>query len=479
MAISNIEKQYNNDLHTLRNKISDYKEKFDKFKELTKNTIECNNNYLDPSKEKYNGYIFQGYGLCNASENKQFLDNKNNSINNQDQCKKICDSEENCSGFTMYKPGTHKKTIVPDVPDPPRILGAWYGNRDDNSDIFGNKNGFRNMLPEVWKLNTSKMTQLQQFSNNNTMLTTGLKPWSIVDGGIVIKWTGDVDHILVNMALNKEVYYGFSNDGVSWVGDPILLATRSEDTRTIRGTSHIGTPINPEYNVIPPEGAKYMLFGSGNGDNYVKTIEVVPPKLPDKIEYDNGCYWFKDTPITEWKGSTVTKNNNLLGDDVMCFKKITSDMKMCPKEKPNCNDGICMARDNSLQNLENEILLLNNDIINSFVKLNNDYKRYKNSSEMINISKEIKLLNTMQELQVEKQLLKMEKEENIINTFTSKENILKSENKYYNYLLLVVILVIYSVYSLYRGENYDNIDYIILLLILLYVAYISYMTIYK
>jgi hypothetical protein len=253
----------------------------------------------------------------------------------------------------------------------------------------------------------------------------------------------------------------------------------SADTRNIGGTLNMAGPTNSVYQVAFPKGAKYMLIGSGNGNNYVKTIELVPPKLPGKIEYDNRCYWFKDTPITEWNGSTVTKNNNLLGDDVMCFKKITSDMKTCPKEKPNCNGGICMSRDNTLQNLENEILILNNDIINSFVKLNNDYKRYKNSSEMINISKEIKLLNTMQELQVEKQLLKMEKEENTTNTFTSKDNILKSENKYYNYLLLLVILVIYSVYSLYRGENYDNIDYIILLLILLYVAYISYITIYK
>ena len=479
MAISNIEKQYNKDLDTLRNKIGDYKEIFDKFKELTKNTIECNNNYLDLSKEKYNGYIFQGYGFCNASQNREFIDNKNNSINNQDQCKKICDSEENCSGFTMYKPGTHKKTIIPVDPDPPRILGAWYGNRDDQSDLFGDKNGFTNRLPEIWKLNTGKMTQLRQISNNNTKLTTYLKDWSIVDGGVVIKWIGDVDHILVNMALNKEVYYGFSNDGVTWVGDPIRMAIWSADTRTIGGTRNMAGPTNSVYQVALPKGAKYMLIGSGNGNNYVKTIELVPPKLPGKIEYDNRCYWFKDTPITEWNGSTVTKNNNLFGDDVMCFKKITSDMKMCPKEKPNCNGGICMSRDNTLQNLENEILILNNDIINSFVKLNNDYKRYKNSSEMINISKEIKLLNTMQELQVEKQLLKMDKEENTTNTFTSKDNILKSENKYYNYLLLLVILVIYSVYSLYRGENYDNIDYIILLLILLYVAYISYITIYK
>ena len=101
---------------------------------------------------------------------------------------------------------------------------------------------------------------------------------------------------------------------------------------------------------------------------------------------------------------------------------------------------------------------------------------------MIKISKEIKVLNTIQELQVEKQLLKIEKEEkeqDIGNNFGSRENIFKSENRYYNYLLLVVILVLYSIYGLYRGENYDNIDYIILFLILLYVAYVAYMTFYK
>ena len=138
-----------------------------------------------------------------------------------------------------------------------------------------------------------------------------------------------------------------------------------------------------------------------------------------------------------------------------------------------------LNKNKSREKLENEILTLNNDIVNSFVKLNDDYKKYKNSPEMIKISKEIKLLNTIQELQVEKQLLKMEKEEDITNNFGSRENIFKAENRYYNYLLLVVILLSYSIYSLYRGENYDNIDYIILFLILLYVAYVAYMTFYK
>ena len=138
-----------------------------------------------------------------------------------------------------------------------------------------------------------------------------------------------------------------------------------------------------------------------------------------------------------------------------------------------------LNKNKSREKLENEILTLNNDIVNSFVKLNDDYKKYKNSPEMIKISKEIKLLNTIQELQVEKQLLKMEKEEDITNNFGSRENIFKAENRYYNYLLLVVILLSYSIYSLYRGENYDNIDYIILFLILLYIAYVAYMTFYK
>ena len=98
---------------------------------------------------------------------------------------------------------------------------------------------------------------------------------------------------------------------------------------------------------------------------------------------------------------------------------------------------------------------------------------------MIKISKQIKALNTIRELQVEKNLLKLEQEHDISNKFSSRENIFKAENRYYNYLLLVVILLSYSIYSLYRGENYDNIDYIILFLILLYVAYVAYMTFYK
>ena len=111
MSINNIEKQYNEDLDKLKKKINDYKDKFNQFKEVSKNTIKCNNNYLDLSKEKFDGYIFQGNGFCNASENRQFINSKDSSLNNQDQCKKICDSKDNCSGFTMFKPGTHVSNL--------------------------------------------------------------------------------------------------------------------------------------------------------------------------------------------------------------------------------------------------------------------------------------------------------------------------------------------------------------------------------
>ncbi len=176
----------------------------------------------------------------------------------------------------------------------------------------------------------------------------------------------------------------------------------------------------------------------------------------------------------EWNIINLDNNNNNKAREIMCPKNLPKCLKT-----GNDDSGICMSEDSNLENLENEILTLNNDIVNSFVKLNDDYKKYKNSPEMIKISKEIKLLNTIQDLQVEKELLKMEKEEDITNNFGSRENIFKSENRYYNYLLLVVILVLYSIYGLYRGENYDNIDYIILFLILLYVAYVAYMTFYK
>ena len=159
--------------------------------------------------------------------------------------------------------------------------------------------------------------------------------------------------------------------------------------------------------------------------------------------------------------------------DLDNLKKIINDYK------DKLNQFKQINKNKSREKLENVILILNNDIVNSFLKLNNDYKKYKNSPQMIKISKEIKLLNTIQDLQVEKQLLKMENEQDISNNFGSRENIFKAENRYYNYLLLVVILLSYSVYSLYRGENYDNIDYIILFLILLYIAYVAYMTFYK
>ena len=43
MSINNIEKQYNEDLDKLKNKINDYKDKFNQFKEVSKNTIIKNN----------------------------------------------------------------------------------------------------------------------------------------------------------------------------------------------------------------------------------------------------------------------------------------------------------------------------------------------------------------------------------------------------------------------------------------------------
>lgn len=382
MNINNIEKQYNEDLDNLKKKINDYKDKFNQFKKVSKNTIKCNNNYLDLSKEKFDGYIFQGNGFCNASENRQFINNKDSSLNNQEQCKKICDSKDNCSGFTMFKPGTHVSTLEPEYED---------------------------------------------------------------------------------VEIKKQVTCNYL-DGTIWVmcGD-----------NKIRRWG------------IGPEGKDFAFRTCDYAVREVWKLDYCSEKTkklinnPGEKNYDNRCYWFKDEPIKEWSGSTVTKNNTLLADDVMCFKKNNPNMKMCPKETPDCNNGICMSKDSNLENLENQILTLNNDIINSFVKLNNDYKKYKNSSEMIKISKEIKLLNTIQDLEAEKQLLKMEKEQDITNNFGSRENIFKSENRYNNYLLLVVILVSYSIYSLYRGENYDNIDYIILFLILLYLAYVGYMTFYK
>lgn len=378
MNINNIEKQYNEDLDNLKKKINDYKDKFNQFKKVSKNTIKCNNNYLDLSKEKFDGYIFQGNGFCNASKNRQFVDNKDSSINNQEQCKKICDSKENCTGFTMFKPGTFTRTIVPvDTGDP---------NLKNRQCIGGSQcEGHR--CPDIGNCNTNLPCADQGDCNKYVRCPSGYHCN-----------TQSVGNICRNSCVKNE----------------------------------------------------------------------------DTIEYDNRCYWFDNKPVSDWSGSIINERNDVLGPDVMCYKK--NNYKMCPKEKPNCNGGICMSRDNKLENLENEILTLNNDIINSFVKLNDDYKKYKNSPEMINLSKEIKLLNTLQELQVEKQQLKMEKEQNINKTFGLKDrtNILKSENQYYTYLLLVLILFSYTIYSFYRGDKYDKIDYIILFLILLYIAYLVY-----
>ena len=390
ISINDIEKQYNIDLANLRKKINEYKDKLNNFKKLTKNTIECSYDYTDLTSGNYSNYIFQGYGFCNSkipdyknNLNRVFLGNTIDfhwsPTNKQDQCKKMCDSKENCTGFTMFKPGTFTRTVVPVDTGDPNLK---------NRQCIGGSQCEGHGCPDIGSCDTN----------------------------LPCKDQGDC---------NKYVRC--------------------------------------------PSGYHCSTQAIGN------SCRNFCVKNEDEIEYDNRCYWFDNKPVSDWSGSVITENNDVLGPDVMCYKKKNS-IKMCPKEKPNCNSGICMSSDNSLENSETEILTLNNDIINSFVKLNNDYKKYKNSPEMINLSKEIKLLNTLQELQVEKELLKMEKEEDITKTFGLKDrtNILKSENQYYNYLLLVLILFSYTIYTFYRGNNYDKIDYIILFLILLYIAYLVY-----
>ena len=247
MNINNIEKQYNKDLDNLKKKINDYKDKLNQFKQINKNTIKCNNNYLDLSKEKFDGYIFQGNGFCNASENRQFINNKDSSLNNQEQCKKICDSKDNCSGFTMFKAGTHVSTIEPKYED-----------------------------VEIKKPPTCKY----------------------VDGTV---WA---------MCGDKKIKrWGIGPEGKD---------------RAIANCNY----------------AARQNFKLGYCSEKTKKLM----NNPDEKKYDNRCYWFKDEPIKKWSGSTVTKNNTLLGHDIMCFKKKNSNMKMCPKETPDCNSGICMSK---------------------------------------------------------------------------------------------------------------------------------------
>ena len=380
MSINNIEKQYNKDLDNLKKKINDFKDKLNQFKNLNKNTIKCNNNYLDLSQEK--SFINKNSNYINWIEAPEDNYPGNDMVGNPptsvslETCQEICSSNPECKGIVY---GNHYNTP---------------GNQcflKSNMSRGYPATGFKSYFKETTETNTWIQAPEDNYAGNDL------------------------------------------------AGDPEMGSSLEEcQNACASDTNCKGIVYGNHYNTPGNQCFKKSDMSRGG-------------KAPGFKSY------FKQ----------------------LNFKKFNRDMKMCPKEKPNCNGGICMSRDNTLENLENKILTLNNDIINSFIKLNNDYKKYKNSPEMIKISKEIKLLNTIQELQVEKQLLKMENEEHITNNSGSRENIFKSENRYYNYLLLVVILLLYSIYSLYRGENYDNIDYIILFLILLYVAYVAYMTFYK
>ena len=189
----------------------------------------------------------------------------------------------------------------------------------------------------------------------------------------------------------------------------------------------------------------------------------------------------KDCKPALW-GNTEEAKWNIINLDNLDNNKASKII--CPKNLPKClkmgNDdyGICITKDSNLIDLENNILLLNNDIINIFTNLNQNLINYKNNPEMLKMYNEIKYLDNSLSIEINKELMLLE-EQNNIKKLKDSVNIRKTENRYNNYLLLLVILVTYTVYSLYRGENYDNIDYIILFLILLYVAYIAYMTFYK
>ena len=461
MSINNIEKQYNEDLDNLKKKINDYKNKLNQFKNLSKNTIKCNNNYLDLSQEK--SFINKNSNYINWIEAPEDNYPGNDMVGNPptsvslETCQEICSSNPECKGIVY---GNHYNTP---------------GNQcflKSNMSRGYPATGFKSYFKETTETNTWIQAPEDNYAGNDLAgdpeMGSSLEECQNACAsdtnckGIVY---GNHYNTPGNQCFKKSYMYrgskapGFKSyfkgpkkKKISWTEAP---------EHDYPGNDMVGDP---------PTSVSL---------DTCQEICTSDPKCKG-IVYGNHY----NTPGNQcFKKSDMSRGGKAPGFKSyfkqLNFKKFNRDMKMCPKEKPNCNGGICMSRDNTLENLENKILTLNNDIINSFIKLNNDYKKYKNSPEMIKISKEIKLLNTIQELQVEKQLLKMENEEHITNNSGSRENIFKSENRYYNYLLLVVILLLYSIYSLYRGENYDNIDYIILFLILLYVAYVAYMTFYK
>ncbi len=224
------------------------------------------------------------------------------------------------------------------------------------------------------------------------------------------------------------------------------------------------------------EEAKWKIVKTSDGVYNISSASYPDKKL--HVVYcwtgdDSQCRpaLFGNTEEAKWNIINLDNNNN--ASEIMCPKNLPKCLK-----KGEDDYGMCVTKDNNLMDLENNILLLNNDIINIFTNLNQNFNNYKNNPETLKIYNEIKSLDNSLSTEINKEIIVQEEQNNIKN-FKDTANIRKSENTYYNYLLLVVILLSYSVYSLYRGENYDNIDYIILFLILLYIAYVAYMTFYK
>ena len=204
---------------------------------------------------------------------------------------------------------------------------------------------------------------------------------------------------------------------------------------------------------------------------------------PIKITLSNGVFWSREEPkVPNLNENNITRINEIKGkEDQDKLKTII----MCPEKFPVCfksnNElsGVCVSKDANLEELENNIISLNNEIINTFVKLNNDYKDYKDNKEFKDISNQISLMNTVQQLKVDKQILEVEKSSDRYQELVGDhEKFARSENRFHIHLIIATMIAIYIVYS-YTRTDLNSIDYLVILSILLYILYIGYTYFYK
>lgn len=417
------EEDYKNNLKKLKEKIEDYNEKHSKLKKLLAHDTPCNSSY----------------GNINVSQ-------ENNSNN----------EEGNLNGnWFSFPPNDIARTFEINQTSSKnfKMLNAKPSNISGDGTIKGKNIQVKwgKTSPE-YKGILSNDNGLQMISfKNDKNVVDGI--WSRIDLSITGDWkiNGKIDVKLLQ-TLNVFAVQAFPNIGP---GSGIINGNKVVVKWPMANTTLTG---------IVTYSEKFKLY-------------------PVKITLSNGVFWSREEPkIPNVSQNNISRSNEIKGNE---SQEKLKTIIMCPEKFPVCYKGknemtgICVPKDSNLEELENTIISMNNDIINTFVKLNTDYKEYKDNKEFKDISNQIGLMNTVQQLKVDKQILEVEKSsDRYLELVGDHEKFARSENRFHVHLILATLIAIYVLYSYSRTEL-TSIDYLFIISIILYIIYMLYTYFYK